>query len=63
MHFTFELFKYAVMADKPGTVWKTSECVSLSKQLKDLHEDRIRTIDEELGSDGMEVKFGISYVM
>jgi hypothetical protein len=43
-------------ADQAGTGCKGCECLSLLKQLRELHEDNLRRIDDELGGDGMEVK-------
>jgi hypothetical protein len=48
------------MADEAGTGCKWSECLSVCKQLRELHEDNIRRIDDEVGGDGMEVKLVVS---
>ena len=36
------------------------ECRRLVKQLKELHQENLRKIDHELGSDGTEVKIGVT---
>jgi len=45
--------------DKSGTC-EESENRRLCKQLKEIYEDTIRKIDDELGSDGTEVKNGVT---
>ena len=42
------------------TGYNGPECHLLVKQLKELHQENLRKIDDELGSDGTEVKIGVS---
>jgi hypothetical protein len=37
-----------------------TECLTLFEQLKENYDDTIRKIDVELGSDGTEVKMGVT---
>jgi hypothetical protein len=46
-----------------GTGYDGAECRRLAKQLKELHEDNLRRIDDELGRDGTEVNMAVTYAM
>jgi hypothetical protein len=54
----FDFHKY-----ETGTGYEGSECHRLVKQLKELHEDNLRRIDDELGRDGAEVNMAVTYAM
>jgi len=63
MSFSPEGSEFDVQAvDESGTC-EESEIRRLCKQLKEVYEDTIRKIDDELGSDGTEVKIGVTWAM
>jgi len=37
-----------------------SECLGIIKKIKEFYDDAFRKIDDELGSDGAEVKMGLT---
>jgi hypothetical protein len=47
-------------AVETGTRCEGSECLRILQQLRELHEDNLRRIDDELGRDGTEVKMGVT---
>jgi hypothetical protein len=48
------------LESETGTGCEGNECLKLVKQLKELHEDNLRRIDDELGRDGTEVKMTVT---
>jgi len=52
--------EFDVQAVETETGCEGSECLRLVKQLKEMHEDNLRRIDDELGRDGTEVKIGVT---
>jgi hypothetical protein len=46
--------------DETGTGCEGRECLRIHKQLRELHEENLRRIDDELGRDGTEVKIGVT---
>jgi hypothetical protein len=47
-------------AAETGTSSEGSECLRILQQLRELHEDNLRSIDDEFGRDGTEVKMGVT---
>jgi hypothetical protein len=52
--------EFDVQAVDESGACEESESRRLYKQLKEIYEDTIRKIDDELGSDGTEVKIGVT---
>jgi hypothetical protein len=46
--------------EETGRGCEGSECLQILKELRELHQDNLRRIDDELGRDGTEVKIGVS---
>jgi hypothetical protein len=52
--------EFDVQAVETETGCEGSECLRLVKQLKKVHEDNLRRIDDQLGINGTEVKIGVT---
>jgi len=50
---------FNVQAVENETGCEGSECLRIINKLKEFYEDTLRKIDEEIGSDGTEVKMGL----
>jgi hypothetical protein len=46
--------------EENGTGCEGTEYLQIFKELRQLHEDNLRRIDDEVGRDGTEVKMGVS---
>jgi len=51
--------EFDIQAVETETGCEGSECLRLVKQLKEMHEDNLRSIDDGLGRGGTEVKTGV----
>jgi hypothetical protein len=49
-----------VQAVETDTGCEGSECLRIINKLREFYEDTFRKIDEEIGSDGTEVKMGLT---
>jgi len=51
--------EFDVQTVETETGCERSECLGIIKKIKEFYDDTFRKIDDELGSDGAEVKMGL----